>query len=430
MLIIHFQVVREKVPTDSNNPKGFVNTALNLKSPDVTAVCNPFEIPRSNAITNAAMETAPMPTRLTLGVPFVPTVGCRIDFKNINLTPSKLLAEKLVFSPILVGGPKRSLGSLSEESTMDIGKELDRYQLELENSINEAKLRKNEGVQGHDETKVEIKNTLEVAVEQKITFTQKLEEISEETEEESEVRNEVNHLEIKEVIETKEIIQQKFESFQQQMEFKPICSTLTANEQPCDKITANNNDEPEYASDFEEELDEVDFKAPAPFVRSYRPAATLRVSKESLNSQKSEEKPSEELNKKSKNSVQNMIRNSIRKIMHKSEDSAHKENAEKNNKESHAHHSNLISSIRHSLRRKPTKQLLEEDDSKSVNISIIDTSERTMKLKSADPQIEFAKIEQLTNEKKHTLRNSIRKSTRDVMRSVFHKQQENYTFGK
>jgi len=73
-----------------------------------------------------------------------------------QLTPSKLLAEKLVFSP--VPAPKRSLGAISEESSMDIGKELDRYQLELENSINEAKLRKN-GVQVDREVP---RNSLEV----------------------------------------------------------------------------------------------------------------------------------------------------------------------------------------------------------------------------------------------------------------------------
>lgn len=138
--------------------KGFVNPALNLRGSDAPASLNPFEIHRPSEASAAACNPAgvanpaladreaeePLPTSLKIGLPFAPNVGCRIDFHGLSLaqlTPSKLLAEKLVFSP--VPGPKRSLGAISEESTMDIGKELDRYQLELENSINEAKLRKN-----------------------------------------------------------------------------------------------------------------------------------------------------------------------------------------------------------------------------------------------------------------------------------------------
>jgi len=65
-----------------------------------------------------------------------------------------------------------------------------------------------------------------------------------------------------------------------------------------------------------------------------------------------------------------------------------------------------------------------------ADISIIDTSERTMKLRSNVAQTEYMTIEQLTNEKKHTLRNSIRRSTRDVLRHVFHKSHDAYATAK
>ncbi|EDW26861.1 GL14758 [Drosophila persimilis] len=74
-------------------------------------------------------------------------------------------------------------------------------------------------------------------------------------------------------------------------------------------------------------------------------------------------------------------------------------------------HNNIMHVICHSLRGRPQKEPSREE-LLPADISIVDSSERTMKLRSSIPQTEYMTIEQLTNEKKLTLRNSIRRSTR------------------
>lgn len=149
----------------------FVNLALNLKAPE-HAVQNPFEVVRPKETVEA--EVIPPKEHFDTGienrgldlnqqlpiaiaVPFTPTVNHRIDFGQMKtpepqqgqpegemMTPSEMLSKKLVFSPkeLNCATPKRlfrkSLSTISEEA-VDIDEELDCYQLELENSINEAK---------------------------------------------------------------------------------------------------------------------------------------------------------------------------------------------------------------------------------------------------------------------------------------------------
>lgn len=86
-----------------------------------------------------------------IGLPFTPNVGCRIDFNNIPLealTPCSMLNSKLVFSPVskaVEATPHRRDLSVISEEAVDISKELDCYQLQLENSMNEAKASKKRG---------------------------------------------------------------------------------------------------------------------------------------------------------------------------------------------------------------------------------------------------------------------------------------------
>lgn len=409
--------------------KCFVNEALNLRGSDAPASLNPFEIHRRSEISaaasnpagveNPALSEEPLPTSLKIGLPFAPTLGCRIDFNGMelaNLTPSKLFAEKLVFSPVtpLPKEGKRSLGAISEESSMDIGKELDRYQLELENSINEAKLRK-KGIVVEEATRTEVQ-LVEQQLERRIICTTRrrtLTEIREEAAEEPEAQ---------------EAIESPDEAAKE--EVQPVESGDVA-----------------YASESEPEdqEDELDFKAPARFVRSYRPAATVAPikansiggSKESLQSiASSKSAKSAELRASSVgHGMRNMIRKSIRKLMHPMQHQEQDEKEKEKEEKPVTQHGNIISSIRHSLRRRPQKpQQKDEDEEESsarpADISIVDSSERTMKLRSIEPQTEYMRIEQLTNEKKHTLRNSIRRSTRDVLRHVFHKSQDQYATAK
>lgn len=428
---------------------------MNLKTQDVPASRNPFEIQRDSP---SQGKIPAMPCNLKIGLPFVPNVGCRIDFKDMSmsqLTPSKLLSQKLVFSPVPKSN-KLSLDSIGEE-TMDIGKELDCYQLELENSINEAKLRKNGGTEL-------ISETIDIDVEQNIHIKHNLTDIKEDSESvttEETVETIRQHTEIQVTYETKEYIEAAEEPMTNTNPFEK--SEILPNEiQPIEGIKGNpfadvddDDDEQEIAAN-PEDLDELygpdsdveatdnsfDFKTPAPFVRAYTRAASpkLRVSKESLENKEDHNKHSipDDHTKKSM-TVKNIIRKSIRKLMHPGhQPKSHEQGAdeeEKVDEEKHSH-GGIMNTIRQSLRRKPARTLLEEEPSvvQECELSIIDGSERTMKLKSNFVQTEYVKIEDLTNEKKHNIRNSIRRSTREVghqfMKTMFHKKHEEYEFSR
>lgn len=516
----------EVVRSATTPAKGFVNPALNLRGSDAPASLNPFEIHRPSEASEAACNPSgvanpaladrdseeQLPTSLKIGLPFTPTLGCRIDFHGMSLTqltPSKLLAEKLVFSP--VPAPKRSLGAISEESSMDIGKELDRYQLELENSINEAKLRKNGvlvdrevprnslEVELSKNTKVSLvmeTNTQELMMQEVVTVDTQVErrlvctrrrtltEISEasEVEEDTEKLLEQNR-EAEVILEQEKILEQEMVSERERhltrekqlkqenslerekhLEREKLQEKL--HEQLREKLQERakhlekekleeeellerqleeeREKEPTdgdvaYASESEsdDEPDDLDFKAPTRFVRAYRPAAlpSKAASKESLQSIGSS-KSAKSAEVKPSIGMKGMIRKSIRRLMHPTSHTTPSE-VKSEDKDEHGHgqghgQHNILNSIRHSLRRRPQKaaELEEQMEPVLADVSIIDTSERTMKLRSSVAQTEYMTIEQLTNEKKHSLRNSIRRSTRDVLRHVFHKSHDAYATAK
>lgn len=446
-------------------------------------------------LTETEAEEHQLPTSLKIGLPFTPTLGCRIDFHGMSLsqlTPSKLLAEKLVFSP--VPAPKRSLGAISEESTMDIGKELDRYQLELENSINEAKLRKN-GILTDVQDKPRISLEVEVPkdtqcqglgatptvslvvetdsqevvmqevrkgdapVERRLICTrrrtlteiseeQQVEEMEEKEQEPEEQKQEQNKEELQKQAKEKQKQQEQEDQEKQKRLQEQLKEKLKEREREKELQAKEKEKEKEdvvYASEEseDEDLDDLDFKAPARFVRAYRPSAQpiKAPSKESLQSIGSTKSTkSGETKSHGGGGVKNMIRKSIRRLMHPTQHTS-PEKAQPEEQPNHGHHHNIINTIRHSLRRRPQKMTPLEDEEEEgeevevtpalPDISIIDTSERTMKLRSSVAQTEYMTIEQLTNEKKHTLRNSIRRSTRDVLRHVlFHKSHDAYATAK
>ncbi|XP_065365722.1 uncharacterized protein pon [Calliphora vicina] len=462
-----YEVVREITPNKTSNC--FSNPALNLKIQDESAIRNPFEVHRelpsqdaktelnpvllnpfeipTEVVTQQGLST-PKPCKLKLGLPFVPTVGCRIDFKDMSmsqLTPSKMLAEKLVFSP--VPKAKVSLGSIGEETTMDIGKELDRYQLELENSINEAKLRKNGA--GEDDILLSPPDTNYqiqiVDTEKKSKFTQKLCGITEDGEneeiiEETTTKTE-HHIEV--LVQKEQTIQNVKEILADTNPFRYDLNTQYQRTETAEVIEIENLDELYGCSADEQDYEEdsFDFKTPAPFIRAYtkpeEPPTKLTVSRESLESNKSDKSNKAEENSKKSMNVKNIIRKSIRKLMHPHQHDQQQADAKDDLAENpeHEKHHGFMNAIRQSLRRKPAKNVVDEEPAtKECEISIIDSTERTMKLKSNASETEFVKIEDLTNEKKHNLRNSIRKSTREVrnhfMKSVFHKKHEEYDFRK
>ncbi|XP_055905483.1 uncharacterized protein LOC129940976 [Eupeodes corollae] len=438
-----FEVMRDS-PTrlvKSNEPQCFVNPALNIRTQDTTLARNPFEIQRHNpaisentsdGIENPGLDLAN--TTLRIGIPFTPTIGCRIDFNN--LTPSKMLSEKLVFSPMI--GKNRVLTDINEEdTTMDIGKELDLYQLELENSINEAKQRKT--------TNIDCR-----------TFSEKLEDIKEDSQEEKEEGDVPEQAQGEEpkTPETTNVLENTQSKLRLEAVETPPVQKLSdqdtvpnaagnVNKTYVKEAAHNESFTDDEGIDYDDTDDDavVDFKAPAPFVRAYRrpdpiPPSPLSIENHNNELMKEDSKPLT-AGSETKSSMKSMIRNSIRKLIHPNktsiEDKAEKKtHASSENHSSNGHH--FMETIRHSLRRKPQKDVIEMPSAEpSVReISIIDTSERKMKLKSNAIHTGYIKMEDLATERKTSLRSSIRKSTRDVknqiMKSVFHKNNEEYNF--
>ena len=169
-----FEVVRRDNTAAIKLAQGFENPALDFgaieSSNQLTLITNPFEVFRDSkveevsacasmmntaGIDNTALElNPPVHTPMMLSLPFTPTVNHRIDFSNMpdNMTPCSMFSAKLVIDNECNAGittpkkipiikPRKSLSVISEEIEIDIGEELDCYQLQLENSINEAKLK-------------------------------------------------------------------------------------------------------------------------------------------------------------------------------------------------------------------------------------------------------------------------------------------------
>uniref|UniRef100_A0A1A9WZB7 Uncharacterized protein n=1 Tax=Glossina brevipalpis TaxID=37001 RepID=A0A1A9WZB7_9MUSC len=381
-----YEVVRIKESKESNK-NCFINTALNLKVEDNSVLINPFEIIRKKR-EKEQQDIKVESHNLKISLPFKPNMGCRIDFKDLSLsqlTPSKLLAEKLVFSPVI--GNNRPLAAICEESPTDISNELECYQLVLENSINEAKLRKNVKVQNQEEKPL-----------------QDLTEIVE-----------INENDIKVAIRKESAILMSkantnpFLNEQEKLENSRSCLTNEDLDELYGKIDSDNEES-------------FGLKLRTGFVRNYRTSNEnkLITCKEHLE----EKKDNEDCQKKS---LKTMLRSSIRKLVN------HTTTATKENQKPTQ---SLISSIRHSLRRKKTQNDLDVkiEPVKVTETSIIDTSERVMKLKTSLLHTEYIKIEELTNERKHGFRHSIRNSgygvKQQLMSRVFNKKQEECKFIK
>lgn len=371
-----------------------------------------------------------MQPTLSIGVPFTPTVGCRIDFGDIPLealTPCSMLTRKLVFSPVNkvaeITPMRRELSVISEEA-VDISKELELYQLELENSMNEAKATKKRG----------NKNLMDL--KRKSTFAKRLAEQPMEDEPQIEEDNNDSI--------TSEIIRQSEHSCDEHGETGSECprssTPKTPKEQciakfPMDRsITENPDVVYEEVEETQVEI-KVEFKNPAPFIRTYRRDIKRPVRK--INDDKSEEEPEKANTKEYEifGNIRSSIRKSIRKLMHNTpksksaEDIAIKEPAPVS-----SGHGNILSSIRHSLRRKKPATVAPAESIHEM--SIIDYKERAV-YKDAAPG---EKVVRLTEDREDLglfgnratthIRGSFRKSSRHVMKSVFKKNVEDYSLEK
>ncbi|KAL9697014.1 hypothetical protein quinque_000455 [Culex quinquefasciatus] len=450
-----FEIVRSEDAARRENESCFVNGALNIKGKDnVGERVNPFEITRPvetgvgnekagvaaeelKGIENPGLE---MQT-YALAVPFTPSINHRINFQELPasaLTPCQMLAKNLVFSPEPTGTaegnlitPKRnatvtkrkSLSVISEEP-LDIGEELDCYQLELENSMNEAKARRQvtNGPAGSIGVKRKTRRSL-IDVKHISNLSMKLKQLEDSDEEEAAKDPEPEE-------ELAKVIEEPPQQVPAQTTFTVVKETTIKEEIRID-IT-NPDVQFEEVDDFEDEEQDVDlFANPAPFQRAYRKKEDPVEFKQPT--------PLPDLQPTTKGSkVKDAIRRSFRKLIHPKANQPQVTDLDEKPKEG------LISTIRHSLRRKTgnkPKHLEEEtledyDDPEPtpnpgvLEMSIIAEAPRTVFRQPATGEykpISSGATGSGPSAAGSLLRSSLRRSTKDVkrhmMKSVFKKEE-------
>lgn len=326
-------------------------------------------------------------TPRAIAVPFTPNMGCRINFNDISLdslTPCSMLTNKLVLvSPNIVNSattPKRSIKPLAElsvisEEPLNIGEELDCYQLELENSINEAKVDKKKLTEGKN--LMDFKN--------KSSFAKRL-ELCEEL---------VNDLSSHD-------------------------ATSSQNENPKkNPIDDIENRDVVFEEVNETSDDEFEFKNPAPFVRTYRrstrkPVSKFVVSPERNNSAEPKSKTS---------GFRSSIRKSIRKLMASQSNECKPPIDEPSG--------SIFTTLRQSFRRKAATSktaLIDEDLGSQHDVSILMDVDRKVFKQMSNEQNNDEALKAFG--KKTSLRSSFRNTTKDVrrhvMKSVFKRNVEDY----
>lgn len=385
-----FEVVRDDDTEAKLLAKGVSNPALDInneqpiqKNAEIST--NPFEVKREVVevpkpvcgIENSALDlNNPVRAALLLPLPFTPTVNHRIDFSSMpdNLTPSALLSTKLVIenneakvAPI--GTPKRnttqtkagrSLSVISEEE-IDIGEELDNYQLQLENSINEAKI---QNKQYEFETKSQV--------EQEPEAEQTKDKINSETF-------------------TKEILK----TIEESTKNIGSLSGLKESDVDCGDFYPDDiNDDVQF-----EEVDSFeDVGKLGQFKRAYRTDAPTAppVADEF-------KKPSAEPIKKSTSKLTGSIRRSIRKLIHPKSSS---NDNEKSSENSDPKHDGIFQTIRHSLRRKHKPKV---EEAVSLETTIVG---RQVFKETSNEEIPKRTLE------KRTLKRNIVKTVKTFMESV------------
>lgn len=398
-----FEVVRTDNTEAILLAKGVSNPALEVVELEPTAPVkkstNPFEVIRETepvsevkGIDNSALElNPPVHKPLILSLPFTPTVNHRIDFSNMpdNLTPCALLSTKLVLDnkedAAAIGTPKRNvtvksrkslsvISEVSDEVEIDIGEELDNYQLQLENSINEAKMQNRKYVfdkpttiveenEDNNETKKSEKETLKAevsAVVNDATYTKEISKFIEES--------------------AKEI---------QKTGLDMLTGLKESNVDDIETCNDIDNEDVQF-----EEVDSFDddFGKLGQFKRAYRTDAppTFKLPT-----------PVESLPKKS--NFGGSIRRSIRKLIsHKSEKSEKSNDSGESEK-----HEGLFQTIRHSLRRKAKPKTVAP-----VNLETTITGRQVFRETSNDDGNKRATLERAT------LKRTVVKTMRTFMENV------------
>lgn len=389
-------------------------------------------------IENPAMEMQPT---LAIGLPFTPTVGCRIDFNNIPLealTPCTMLNTKLVFSPVqkaVEATPMRRDLSVISEEAVDISKELDCYQLQLENSMNEAKASKKRG----------NKNLIDM--KHKTTFAKRLAENQPKDDEQPEQNMDDSITAELQAPMAEHSCHEHGHSGRTEC---PRSSTPKTPKEQCiakfsmdrsmpeKSITDNPDvvyeevDETQVEIVVEKVEDEEEFKNPAPFMRTYRRDASRPV--RPTNVPTSEATPASGKDKEHEmfGNIRSSIRKSIRRIMHPSSKSKSAESLEKVEPEPQTQASgNFLSTLRQSLRRKKVAAVVPEAAASALEMSIIDYKDRMVfKDRIANSNYDVDEDTGGFFGTKTTIRHSFRRNSRRVMKSVLKKNVEDYSFEK
>ncbi|XP_062535593.1 uncharacterized protein LOC134204816, partial [Armigeres subalbatus] len=452
-----FEVVRQDDKSGrQDNESCFVNGALNIKGKDTGEAVNPFEISRPTekgaacaeetkeageckGIENPALELQ----TYALAVPFTPSINHRINFQELPadaLTPCQMLAKNLVFTPepnpdslitpkkTVTISNRKSLSVISEEP-LDIGEELDCYQLELENSINEAKALKQKSVRGSGTgTRTKSRRSL-IDIKHISNLSMKLKQLEEsEGEDEDGKQSETNSDNQGIVVEPTIKEPTTPPTPQPQMITFTVTKEVSVKEEI--RIDVSNPDvQFEEVDDFEDEEQDVDlFANPAPFQRAYR------KKEDPIPEDKFKQPTLPEASKTNK--MKDAIRKSFRKLIHPKQ---HQEpqvqitDLDEKPKSEEPHHG-FMSSIRHSLRRKahktkeprPTDDAPEEEKELEMSI-IVETPRAVFRQPSADEYRTIAAGGSM-DKVGSTLRSSLRRSTKDMkrqmMKNVFKKAGE------
>lgn len=402
-------------------------------------------------INNPGLDVPQAP--LAIGVPFTPTLGCRIDFKNIpleDLTPSSMLSRHLVFSPVQKLNettPKRTNLSIISEEAVDISKELDCYQLELENSMNEAKATNKRG--NKNLMDIKRKNTFAKRLSAAdVDPNMKLEMTEDVKDEEHSCHDSSNgHHDCPKSSTPKTPNENCIAKYS-------LEKSISINENPDVVYEEVNESHGNNASESEEKEqkqpyydmehnganeDAELFKNPAPFVRAYRRDVRKRpnIINDVANTEPEKQLKTEEKLKENNevfSGIRSSIRKSIRKLIHPNASNKSKNSEEttptKEQPITNASN-NILTTIRHSLRRKQPKQpLATSTPRQSLNdISIIDTTEPRAIYKDAAFSARIKNIDEDMLRPKSNLRSSLRRS-KHVVKNVFKKSTEDYEFRK
>lgn len=352
---------------------------------------------------------------LAIELPFTPTVGCRIDFKNIHiedLTPSSMLNRHLILSPVQKLEeitPKRPNLSVISEEAVDISKELESYQLEIENSMNEAKATNKQSLMDPKKKSLFSKRLCRGADndnEKKTKITKVESNLAAQTEMDDHLCHETSNGECPKSSTPKTQNRSFNINENPDVVYEEVNDSHISNEiQTNKKIIAETNDL---------------FKNPVhqPFVRVYRRDVQKKSAIEptETTTKKLEKFEPDEKSKDNKEifgGIRSSIRKSIRKLIIPT--------ASKFNETTPT---NILTTIRHSLRRKQPKQpLATSTPRQSLNeISIIDTAETRVIYKDTAFSARVNRVDNSSLRSKNNLRSSFRRFIK--------KNSEDYEFGK